>query len=71
MTGKRLELPMKKGSVRVPFETLSLPIPENAHEIMRFYYGDDYMNPDPAWQEAATYPYRKPWPEKKAVYQEF
>ena len=71
ITGKRLELPMDHSIVRVPFENLFLPVPGNAHEVMRFYYGDDYMNPDPKWQEASSYPYRKPWPEKKAVYQEF
>jgi hypothetical protein len=51
----------------MPFESLMLPVAENAHEVLSFYYGDDYMNPDPTWVEAKEYPYRKPWPEKKAV----
>ena len=36
-----------------------------------YYYGKDYMNPNPSWSEKNDYPYRKSWPEKKAVYTEF
>lgn len=71
VTGMRLEMPIKKEIVEVPFESLMLPIVSNAHEVLSFYYGEDYMNPDPTWVESKEYPYRKPWPEKKAIYQEF
>lgn len=65
--GKRLEMPIVKDVVYVPFESIRLPIVRNAHEVLAFYYGDDYMNPNPNWTESKEYPYRKPWPEKKAI----
>ncbi len=71
ITGKRLEMPISKNFIDVPFESLMLPIAENAHEVLAFYYGKDYMNPDPSWVESKDYPYRKPWLEKKAVLIEF
>lgn len=33
----------------VPFENISLPIPENYDEILRSYYGNNYMIPNPNW----------------------
>lgn len=33
----------------VPFETIKLPIPSNYDGILRSYYGDNYMTPDPNW----------------------
>lgn len=33
----------------VPFENIQLPIPSNYDEILRSYYGDQYMTPDPNW----------------------
>lgn len=71
ITGKRLEMPIKKRIVRTSFEGLSLPIAENAHEVLAFYYGADYMNPDPSWVESKEYPYRRAWNEKRALYLEY
>ena len=71
ITGKRLEMPIKKSLIRSPFESLSLPIPVNADEVLAFYYGDDFMNPDPKWVESKEYPFRKPWTSKKAIYIEY
>lgn len=34
-----------KNIVRVPFENLMVPIPENYDEVLRVKYGDDYMTP--------------------------
>ena len=65
--GKRLELPLKKEFVRVPFESLLLPIPTNADEILSFYYGEDYMSSKPEWKEEKDFPYRKKWVNKKAT----
>lgn len=67
ITGKRLEMPIKKDVLYVPFESIKLPIVKNSHEVLTFYYGNDYMNPNPSWSESVDYPYRKPWPEKRAV----
>lgn len=40
--------PIKKRISRISFEDkLNLPIPENAHEIMRCIYGNSYMIPQP------------------------
>lgn len=61
ITGKRLELPLSKSIIRTPFESLMLPIPINAKEVLSFYYGDDYMNPNPRWSEQRDFPFRKPW----------
>lgn len=71
ITGKRLEMPIKKEIVYVPFEDLSLPIVSNADEVLAFYYGEEYMNPNPRWTESESYPYRKPWVDKKAVYKKY
>lgn len=69
--GKRLELPIHNKEIEyVPFESLSLPIPVNAHEILKFYYGEKYLIPNTTWTEAKDYPYRKPWVGKKAMYYE-
>lgn len=71
ITGKRLELPIGKATKRVNFESIIVSIPENAEEILRFYYGDEYMVPNPFWTEQKNFKYRKDWPEKKAIYKEF
>ena len=34
----------------VPFENISLPIPDNYDDILRSYYGNNYMTPDPNWR---------------------
>lgn len=68
VTGKRLEMPIKKSITRVPFESITLPVVNNADEVLRFYYGNDYLSPNPKWVERDDYPYRKPWLEKKAIY---
>lgn len=61
ITGKRLELPLTKEVIRMPFESLLLPVPKNAEEVLEFYYGKDYMNPNPHWFESDVFKYRKPW----------
>lgn len=68
ITGKRLELPIKKEIIRCKFENIMLPIPANADEILRFYYGEDYLHPNAKWAEAEDFPYRKAWHDKKAKF---
>ena len=71
ITSKRLELPLSKEIIRTPFESLMLPIPINADEILAFYYGKDYMNPNPTWHESNNFSFRKPWVDKKAIYTKY
>lgn len=69
--GKRLEMPIKKEFIRVPFENLLLPIPSNAEEVLTFYYGEDFMVPNPDWVERKDNPFRQPWGNKKAIFKSF
>ena len=48
---RRIELPFNKGIIRTPFESLHLPILQNSHEILKIYYGKDYMTPIAHWTE--------------------
>ena len=67
---RRIEMPMVKTSKRVPFENLLLPVPENAEELLKFRYGEDYMVPNPNWTQEGTYDkHIIEWPEVKAVVQ--
>lgn len=50
VTPRRVEWPVSKEYVRVPFENLMLPIPKNADELLRLHYGDTYMTPIAGWQ---------------------
>lgn len=62
---RRLEMPTTKELIKVPFETLSLPILANAHEFLSFRYGKDYMIPKPKWINGEN-PYIVSWTEKNA-----
>lgn len=64
---RRIQLPWKKEFIRVPFETLQLPIPVNANEILSFRYGDDYMKPNPLWCYTDANNYITMWNEKVSV----
>ncbi len=67
---RRIEIPIVKDLVRIPFETHSFPIIKNAHEFLSFRYGGNYMTPDPNWANGPN-PYIIPWPEKVAIYKEY
>ena len=67
---RRLEIPASRELVRVPFETLSLPILKNAHEFLSFRYGEDYMIPNAKWVNGEN-PYIIPWLEKMADFIEY
>ena len=64
---RRLQLPWQKDFVRVPFETLHLPVCKNAHEILSFRYGPDYMIPNPAWNYLDTNKYITIWDDQPAI----
>ena len=46
---RRIEMPYSRGIKMVRFETLELPVPENAEELCVFRYGKDFMTPNPSW----------------------
>lgn len=64
---RRLQLPWKKELQRVPFGDAMLPIPVNAHEILSFRYGEDYMTPNPDWHYTDANKYTTVWEEKKGI----
>lgn len=64
---RRLEMPMSREIVRVPFESLYLPILANAHEFLYYRYGKDYMTPNPEWVNDEN-SYVIPWQGKVAVF---
>lgn len=68
---RRIELPISRSRVTTLFEGVELYIPSNAHEILKFRYGDDYMIPNPAWGESVSYnKHIREWEEKIAYYYE-
>ena len=64
---RRLEMPMSRNVIRVPFESLSLPVLENAQEYLSYRYGNDYMTPNPNWVSGPN-PNIIPWQGKVAVF---
>lgn len=46
---RRIEMPMVRERILVDFENLKLYAPANAHELLSFRYGPDYMIPNPKW----------------------
>lgn len=68
---RRLELPMSKERIRVPFENINLYIPSNAEEILRFRYGNDYMIPNKKWTVRSYDNHIVEWKEKRGIYKDF
>lgn len=64
---RRLEMPMSQKVIRVPFETLSLPILDNAKEFLGYRYGSDYMIPNPKWVSGSN-PNIIPWNGKIGIF---
>ena len=69
VTPRRIELPFNRNTLRVPFESITVSIPENAHLISEFCYGANYMIPDPNYVIPTEH--RVVWHEMKARYEEF
>lgn len=67
----RIELPFNPEVRRVPFEHLQLPIPANADEILRICYGDDYMIPNPNWEEPKEISYKVAWKDKIGIVKKY
>lgn len=65
---QRIQMPWIKEFVKVPFESLMLPITKNAHELLSYRYGVDYMKPNPNWQYySVKNDSVKMWNEKKGI----
>jgi hypothetical protein len=45
------------------FEDMMLPVPANAEEQCIFRYGEDYMIPNPKWDNHKKVPCIFDWPE--------
>ena len=67
---RKQEVPMTKQRVKVPFESIELYIPENAHDVLKCLYGADYMIPNPSWTIDSYNEHVRIWIEKKAYYYE-
>ena len=67
----RVELPLARERKYVSFETIQLPIPVNYDEILKYYYGDNYMIPDPNWSMGQFDRHIVEWREVHATYQTF
>jgi phosphorylcholine metabolism protein LicD len=68
---RRVHMPVKRKIVYTDFETIKLPIPENAHEVMRYRYGDDYLIPNPKYQDKRDKLCFVMWNDKIATYLEY
>lgn len=64
----RYQLPFTHEYERVPFESLMLPIPTTAHQILCDTYGETYMIPNPNWIAGSCKTAQTEWPEKMGVY---
>ena len=67
----RVEVPIDRERLFVPFETLSLPVPRNYEQILKYIYGDDYMIPNPNWTMGQYHTHIYDWYEASAVYNVF
>jgi len=67
----RTGAPFQREIERVPFETLQLPVPTNAHQLLAFIYGEDYMTPNPNFKDEDCPLKRIPWETNNITYQEW
>ena len=68
---RRIELPITRKRKKTQFEGIELYVPQNANEILRFRYGDDYMTPKRDWTITSYNTHIVEWPEKLGVFKEY
>ena len=68
---RRVHMPVKREFVYTDFETIKLPVPINAHEVMRYRYGDDYLIPNPKYQDKRDQSCFVMWGDKIATFIEY
>lgn len=64
---RRQEMPFVRETRLEQFEDMMLPVPKNAEEQCVFRYGEDYMIPNPKWDNHKKVPCILDWPEMVAV----
>ena len=52
---RRIEIPIDKKTIQIPFRNLELPIPSKYREILICRYGNDYMIPKPGFKPSSDY----------------
>lgn len=65
---RRIEFPVKKKFIRLPFETITVNTITNYHEWLSYRYGKNYMIPDPSFEDKGDNPNIRDWKEVKATY---
>ena len=68
MVPVKVRLPLSKARMLVPFESVHLYIPANADELLKQYYGDNYMTPIKNWIGSIHRPWRNVWDGERAIY---
>ena len=66
---RRIEIPITKETVLLPFETIELPVSRNYDEFLRFRYGNDYLIPNPLWSNGEN-PHIIVWSDMVATFNE-
>lgn len=66
---RRIELPMCRERMIVNFENISVYAPINAHQLLSFRYGDDYMIPNKKW--CGHDEHIQKWMDVKAIFETF
>lgn len=66
---KRIEMPIDKRIIRVPFEDFEVSIPANYNQILEFCYGEGYMIPDPNYVPMKEH--RTFWIDKLGIYKNY
>ena len=67
---RRIEIPISKDRVQILCEGVNLYVPANYDEFLRFRYGDDYMIPNPKWQNGEN-PHIIEWKDKMAQFKNY
>lgn len=67
---RRIEIPVSKTRVKVPFESLELYVPENYDQFLSFRYGSDYMTPNPTWHNGDN-PHIVKWDTISSTYESY
>ena len=66
---RRIELPFTHEYLRTAFESITVSVFANAHQISEFCYGPDYMTPDPNYVVPTEHRYV--WKEQRASFIEY